>query len=435
MGLKEDYNRFVEIGENRRQDLKEFIKHGELGDGERIKVPIKIITLPEFTYSQRDSGGIGQGGGDVGDPVDVQPSPGDGDGDGEGDGDGDGDGKPGEGEGEHDYYEMDPEEFAQELDEELGLELEPKGKNVSEVVDGDYTELSLAGPDSTLDFERMFKKGLKRKMAMFIDKPYLTELLKVSGFGPERAFSWARERNVPVGRAWLDDAYDQLSSAERTTYNSVDDIPLTLRRNPGRDELKNIPLRAEDKRFRHPSQVEKKEKNVVVINIRDVSGSMNEDKRELVERVFTPLDWYLTGKYDTAEFHYIAHDFRAWETEREDFFGVQSGGGTEISQAYLLAQEILKEYPWSEWNRYVFAAGDGENKRHDTRENVIPLMEEIDANLHAYVEASPNSTTSRAVHRSMLTEHFDADSNVTAVSVKKPDDTIDAIYDILNSEK
>jgi len=41
---------------------------------------------------------------------------------------------------------MDPEEFARELDEELGLDLEPKGKRVVEEMEGDYTDTARAGP-------------------------------------------------------------------------------------------------------------------------------------------------------------------------------------------------------------------------------------------------------------------------------------------------
>jgi len=156
-----------------------------------------------------------------------------------------------------------------------------------------------------------------------------------------------------------------------------------------REGLDSVPFRREDERFRHPEVIEKRERNVVVVNVRDVSGSMRETKRELVERVFTPMDWYLTGKYDAAEFRYVVHDAEAWEVDRGEFFGIQSGGGTRISSAYELVAEILEEYPYSEWNRYVFAAGDSENAGSDTTESVMPLMESIDANLHAYVETQP----------------------------------------------
>ncbi|WP_134671278.1 YeaH/YhbH family protein [Halorussus marinus] len=434
MGLREDLERYREVGEAKREDLAEFIQYGDLGQSlpDEIQIPIKIVDLPEFAYDQLDQGGVGQGEPDVGDPVgQPQPQPGD---------DGEEGDEPGEEGGEHDYYEMDPEEFAEELDDELGLDLEPKGKEVIEEKEGDFTDMTRTGPDSTLDFERMFKEGLKRKLAMDFDPDYVREALKIEGWGPDRAFEWAREESITVSRHWLDEQYGALSAEERTTWASLEEMEAnTPRRSAAqkiREEgIRHVPFRKEDERYRYPEIVEEREKNVVVVNIRDVSGSMREKKRELVERTFTPLDWYLTGKYDNAEFVYIAHDADAWEVERDDFFGIRSGGGTKISSAYELAAAILDErYPWAEWNRYVFAAGDSENSRNDTSENVIPMMEEIPANLHAYVETQPDGKAINATHAEEVDEHF-GDSDEVAVSyVNSPEDVTDAIYEILSTE-
>ncbi|SDM38599.1 hypothetical protein SAMN04487949_1485 [Halogranum gelatinilyticum] len=435
MGLREDLERFREVGEKRRQDLKEFISYGDLGGSapNSINIPIKIIDLPEFAYDRRDMGGVGQGQGgtpDVGQPV-GPPQPADGDGE---------DGDPGEEGGEHEYYEMDPEEFAQELDEELGLDLEPKGKQVVEEIEGDYTELTRTGPNSTLDFEKLFRAGLKRKLAMDFDEDYVREACKVEGVTAEDVFRWAREENILVSHAWVKDAYDKVPDEERGTWASFEEMAenveqtTTLQR-IRRDGLRKVPFRREDERYRHPEIIEEKQKNVVVVNIRDVSGSMREKKRELVERTFTPLDWYLTGKYDHAEFVYIAHDAEAWQVEREEFFGIRSGGGTKISSAYHLAKEILDEqYPWADWNRYVFAAGDSENSSNDTKENVIPLMEEIPANLHAYVETQPGGNAINATHAEEVDSALGGTDNVVVAYVKSPDDVLDAIYKILSTE-
>jgi uncharacterized protein len=438
MGLRDDLERFREVGEQRREDLADFIKYGELGGrSNQIQIPVKIVSLPEFEYDQRDQGGVGQGDGgtpDVGQPVgQPQPQPGDGD-------DGDGDEPGEEGGGEHEYYEMDPEEFAQELDEALGLDLEPKGKKVIEEKEGPYTDLTRTGPDSTLDFERMFKEGLKRKLAMDFDEEFVREVCKIEDFGPRDVFEWARGENLPVSMAWVEDAYANVPPEERETWSSIDELEDNVERETvhqkiRREGIKHVPFRREDERYRYPEIIEEKEKNVVVVNIRDVSGSMREKKRELVERTFTPLDWYLTGKYDNAEFVYIAHDAEAWEVEREEFFGIRSGGGTKISSAYELAAELLEEFPWSDWNRYVFAAGDSENSSNDTGERVIPLMESIPANLHAYVETQPSGNAINATHAEELERHFGRGAEDVAVAyVNSSDDVTDAIYDILSTE-
>jgi uncharacterized sporulation protein YeaH/YhbH (DUF444 family) len=434
MGLREDLERFRQVGEQRREDLADFIQYGDMGDSrqDEVRIPIKIVDLPEFQYDQRDRGGVGQGeGAEEGDPVgEPQPQP----------GDGEEEGDPGEEGADHEYYQMDPEEFAEELDEELGLDLEPKGKQVVEETEGPFTDVTRQGPDSALDFERMFKEGLKRKLAMDFDEEFMREILKVEGVGPDGAFEWARDESIPVGRAWLSEAYDGLTDDERTTWDSIEEVEENVERTSvqeqiQRDGIDHVPFRREDERYRHPEIVEEHEKNVVVVNIRDVSGSMREKKRELVERVFTPLDWYLQGKYDNAEFVYIAHDADAWEVERDDFFGIRSGGGTKISSAYELAAEVLEEYPWSDWNRYVFAAGDSENSSNDTEENVVPMMEEIPANLHAYVETQPSGNAINATHAEEVEAHFGTDSDVAVTYVSGPEDVTDAIYEVLSTEE
>lgn len=433
MGLRDDLERYREVGDKRRQDLAEFIQYGDLGQGGEIKIPIKIVSLPEFAYDQLDQGGVGQGNGgtpEPGDPVgQPQPQPGDGD-----------EGEAGEEAGDHEYYEMDPEEFAQELDEELGLDLEPKGKKVETEEEGDLTDRTRTGPDSTLDVERLFKQGLKRKLAMEFDEEYVRELLCVEGITPKEAFTYARENHVPVSKAWIDDAFEGIPDGDRGRWKSIEEMEANVESEPlsqriRREGIGHIPFRKEDERYRYPEVVTKPQHNVVVVNIRDVSGSMREDKRELVERTFTPLDWYLTGKYDTAEFVYIAHDATAWEVEREDFFGIRSGGGTKISSAYELAAAILdEEYPWREWNRYVFAAGDSENSSNDTEERVIPMMEAIDANLHAYVETQPSGSAINATHAEEVKRRLGDRENVAVAYVSGPEDVTRAIYEILSTE-
>ena len=434
MGLREDIERYREVGEERRQDLAEFIQYGDLGSSrdDEIHIPIKIIDLPEFAYDQRDMGGVGQGG-------DGTPEPGEPVGQPE---EGDEDGDPGEEAGEHEYYEMDPEEFAQELDEELGLDLDPKGKQVVEEVEGDFTDITRTGPSSTLDFERLFKQGLKRKLAMDFDREYVSEALKIEGWGPAEVFEWARaEENLPVSRAWIDEQHAELSNSERATYPSLDAMTDQVEREDTaqrirREGVDQIPFRRDDERYRYPEVVQEREKNVVVVNIRDVSGSMREHKRELVERTFTPLDWYLQGKYDNAEFVYIAHDAEAWEVDRDEFFGIRSGGGTRISSAYELARQRLDEaFPFDEWNRYVFAAGDSENSSNDTADNVVPLMNQIDANLHAYVETQPSGNAINATHAEEVERQFRGSDDVAVAYVSSPEDVTDAIYRILSTEE
>ncbi len=419
--INRDVRRFNQIGENHRMDLKEFIKHGQLG--KNIKIPIKIIELPEFEYDKSQKGGIGKGDAEVGDPVD----------DGN-DGDkGDGSGKPGDDEGEHEYYQMNPEEFAKELDNELGLDFEEKGKKVVEKIEGDYNDTRKAGPNSTLDKEHLFKQALKRHAAMYVDTEYIQELLKVRGYGVEKVWEWVRENNINISKSNI----EQFASdtTETTKYESIDDIGREYKRLPPKKSYKKIQFRSEDEIYRSPEIIEKPQNNAVVINIRDVSGSMREKKRELVERILTPMDWYLQGKYDNVDFVYVAHDASAWIVNRDEFFGIQSGGGTKISSAYELIQdEILPQYPWESWNRFIFAAGDGENMAKNTKNKLIPLMKEIKATRHAYVEVQPKSKGLKNANvGDELEKEFHGEDKYRIARVNSKKDVLDAIQKILDN--
>ncbi|WP_435096632.1 DUF444 family protein [Halarchaeum sp. P4] len=431
MGLRDDLERYREVGEEAREDLAEFVQYGDLGASrpDSVSIPVKLVDLPEFAYDRRDMGGVGQAEGgqpQPGQPV-GEPQPGEGDGDGD---------EAGDGHADHEYYEMDPEEFAEALDDELGLDLDPKGKTVRERTTGDFNDVARNGPKGTLDFERLFKQGLKRTLATDFDEEYVMEALRVAGWDVDDVFRWARGQSIPVSRAWLDARADGLDDAER--WDSIEameaecEMESTAAR-VRREGVQDVAFRRDDERYRHPEVVEEQQKSVVVVNIRDVSGSMREEKRDLVERTLTPLDWYLTGKYDEAVFLYVAHDADAWEVERAEFFGLQSGGGTRISSGYELAADLLEEYPFDEWNRYVFAAGDGENSHNDSEERVVPLMADIDANLHAYVEVQPG-TTGRSHHGDVVQDAFEESEDVAVARVHDNDDVLDAIETILTTE-
>lgn len=416
--INRDVRRFKKIGQDSRMDLKEFIKRGNLGD--KIRVPIKIVDLPEFEYDKRHVGGVGQGEGEVGDPVDAD--------------NGDEQGEPGEDPGEHGYYEMDPEEFARELDDELGLDFEEKGQKVVETADGDFNETRRAGPNSTLDTDYLFKQAIKRHVAMFADTEYVKELLRTRGYGVQKVWNWSQDNMINISRSQIEDLADKIDNP--TKYDSEDEIDRELRRSPPRSSYSDMKFRSDDERYRAPEIVTEPQHNAVVINIRDVSGSMRKKKRELVERVFTPLDWYLQGKYENVEFVYVAHDAQAWQVDRDEFFGIRSGGGTQVSSAFELIQdEILQEYPWESWNRFIFAAGDGENQRKDTESRVIPKLKEIESNKTAYVEVQPNGQNRTARVAEKLEKEFSDMGSYRIERVAENSDVISAIKNILRKNK
>jgi uncharacterized sporulation protein YeaH/YhbH (DUF444 family) len=137
-----------------KEQLKGYISNGEMiGKKGRdlVSIPLPQITLPQFRYGNKQSGGVGQGPGDVGDPMG---------------GDGSDKGKAGQGAGEH-ILEVDVslDELAALLGEELELpKIEPRGKkNITQQVDK-YTGISTTGPESLRHFKRTYKQALRRQV-------------------------------------------------------------------------------------------------------------------------------------------------------------------------------------------------------------------------------------------------------------------------------
>ena len=65
----------------------------------------------------------------------------------------------------------------------------------------------------------------------------------------------------------------------------------------------------------------------------------------------------------------------------------------------------------------------------------FPLMEQIPANLHAYVETQPSGNAINATHAEEVERNFRGDNDVAVAYVSSPDDVVDAIYEILSTEE
>jgi uncharacterized sporulation protein YeaH/YhbH (DUF444 family) len=71
--IERDANRFKQIVRGKiKDDLRKYIAHGEMigkTGGELVSIPLPQIDLPDFRYGKRQSGGVGQGPGEVGQPI------------------------------------------------------------------------------------------------------------------------------------------------------------------------------------------------------------------------------------------------------------------------------------------------------------------------------------------------------------------------------
>ncbi len=127
----------------------------------------------------------------------------------------------------------------------------------------------------------------------------------------------------------------------------------------------------------------------VMFCIMDVSGSMTRDIKDMAKRFFFLLYLFLQKNYESVEIVFIRHHAEARECNEEDFFYARETGGTVVSSALKLADDIIKKrYQSSSWNVYVAQASDGDNWEADSprcskiiRENILPHVQ-----YYAYVE-------------------------------------------------
>ncbi len=135
-----------------------------------------------------------------------------------------------------------------------------------------------------------------------------------------------------------------------------------------RARLDRIPfLDPIDLRFRNRVKVPVPTTKAVMFCLMDVSGSMDEGRKELSKRFFILLYLFLTRHYDKIELVFIRHHTQAQEVDEENFFHARETGGTVVSSALVLMDEIIKaRYSPTEWNIYGAQASDGDNWHHDS---------------------------------------------------------------------
>ncbi len=127
----------------------------------------------------------------------------------------------------------------------------------------------------------------------------------------------------------------------------------------------------------------------VMFCLMDVSGSMNEERKDIAKRFFILLYLFLTRTYENIELVFIRHHTTAKEVDEQEFFYSRETGGTVVSSALDLMHQIIQErYPSSAWNIYAAQASDGDNWEGDSpacreilTEQIMPCVQ-----YYAYIE-------------------------------------------------
>jgi hypothetical protein len=159
-----------------------------------------------------------------------------------------------------------------------------------------------------------------------------------------------------------------------------------------RAKAKRIPyLDPIDLRYRNRVKVPVPSAKAVMFCLMDVSGSMDEARKDMSKRFFMLLYMFLTRHYEKIELVFIRHHTQAAEVTEEEFFHATETGGTVVSSALTLMHEIIRaRFPSGEWNIYGAQASDGDNWHQDSgrcrellRDQLLPLVR-----YYAYVQVA-----------------------------------------------
>ncbi len=159
--------------------------------------------------------------------------------------------------------------------------------------------------------------------------------------------------------------------------------------------IKKVPyLDTFDLRYRSQVKYPVPTSKAVMFCLMDVSGSMTQDIKEIAKRFYILLYLFLQKSYDKIELVFIRHHTSAKEVTEEEFFYSRETGGTIVSSALKLMNEIVQErYSASEWNIYAAQASDGDNWDDDSPHCASLLSNQIlpQVQYFSYIEITPQN--------------------------------------------
>lgn len=322
-----------------RKAVSDAINHRgvrELDNGGKVGIPGKDITEPQFTHGQGGVREVVNPGNDrfsSGDQVDRPP----------GGGAGPGGTQAGQGgDGLDDFvFTLTRDEFLDIFFDELALPnlIKRQLARIEEYrrVRAGYTQ---SGVPTNINLGRTMRGAAGRRFA--ISGPYARQLreleAQLEGLNPARGDSDAEVERVRREIAKLRAKIDALPFID----------PFDLRYN---------------NRIRVPQP----NTQAVMFCLLDVSGSMDEGRKNIAKRFFMLLYLFLTRNYEHIEVVFIRHHTVASEVDEEDFFTSRETGGTVASSALVLMHEIIRaRYPSAVWNIYGAQASDGDNWNDDS---------------------------------------------------------------------
>jgi uncharacterized sporulation protein YeaH/YhbH (DUF444 family) len=234
----------------------------------------------------------------------------------------DGAGRPGQagdsGEGEDDFvFHLTKEEFMQVFFDDLAL---PNLIRTTLAETPEYKThragFSSDGTPNNLHVVRSMRGAIGRRIALGSESR--RELVRLE--------DPARRSSARAGR------HDAVAPAGRSKRSSTTSKRCArILRIPYLDPI--------DLRYRNRVRTPVPTARAVMFCLMDVSGSMDEARKDLAKRFFILLYLFLTRHYERIDLVFIRHHTQAQEVNEHDFFHATETGGTVVSSALVLMEE------------------------------------------------------------------------------------------------
>ena len=330
----------------------------DIDGGESVSIPTRDISEPTF---RNDQGGVREGvfpGNKEfarGDRIKRPPG---------GGGGGRGRRASDSGEGEDDFsFEISKDEYLDMLFDDLELPNLQKNQlrrmTKSKTVRAGFTN---DGVPANINVVRSLRSALSRRVAM--------------GAEPRRML---REAEAELEALEKKADADELKLLQ--LRQEVDHLRARLKRIPFIDTF--------DLRFNNYVQRPEPTSQAVMFCLMDVSGSMDQETKDIAKRFYILLYLFLTRSYRDVDVVYIRHHTQAKEVDEEEFFYSRETGGTIVSSALELTRDIIAQrYPPTDWNIYAAQASDGDNWNDDSPvcERILEKQLLPQLRYYAYVE-------------------------------------------------
>ncbi|GGW74247.1 YeaH/YhbH family protein [Alteromonas halophila] len=309
----------------------------DLDHGEEVGIPSKDITEPVFHTGKGGRRSIVHPGNDqftAGDRINRPPSGG-------GQGAGSGDASD-SGEGQDEFvFSISKDEYLDLLFDDLALPNLLKNQYDKVVQYETYRAgYQTDGVPSNLDIIRSLKGSVARRIAMT---------------GADRKKLARLEEDL---QALKDDPHDN-TLAIMALEKDIRELKEKIARVPFIDTF--------DLRFKNYDRRPVPTSKAVMFCLMDVSGSMDQATKDMAKRFYILLYLFLTRTYQNVEVVYIRHHTQAKEVDEQEFFYSQETGGTIVSSALTLMDEIIRDrFDASDWNIYAAQASDGDNWADDS---------------------------------------------------------------------